>query len=65
MNSRHRSGTGRDLHGAYVFLRNDTSFAFIEIVMVAQGIGIGDCQMLQPRPSSNLLTRHERGEASR
>jgi hypothetical protein len=49
----------------YVFLRNDTSFAFIEIVMVPQGIGIGDCQMLQPRPSSNLLTQHERAEASR
>jgi hypothetical protein len=49
----------------YVFLRNDTSFAFIEIVMVPQGIGIGDCQMLQPRPSSNLLTQRERGEVPR
>jgi hypothetical protein len=65
MNSRHRSGLVGIFTVPYVFLRNDTSFAFIDIVMVPQGIGIGDCQMLQPRPSSNLLTRHERGEASR
>jgi hypothetical protein len=43
VNSRHRSGPGRDIFTVpYVFWRNGTSFAFVEIGTVPQGIGIGD-----------------------